>query len=448
MTTPVVGSENSALNDAMHQPLQLNNFTVKNRIFRSNISGQFDHYDGSGSNVRINWEEKFAREGIGAIISSFVPISRQGRIVPNYAMIDDDDKIPFWEELGQAVHRHDCRYILQLSHSGRQRDIPDIQYPKGLSSTGKNEPLHGFECTRMTKSDIDRVVEQFAQGALRAKKAGLDGVELHGANGYLINQFLSSGINDRKDECGGSLENRARFVREIARAIRREVGDDFHLQMKISGTDYNNAVFPWEGRGNSLDESIKVCQWLEQDGVNAFHVSSGSMFPHPRNPPGGLPMDVLRNTYAGMAASGRHTVRNFLLFRMWPTGPFFSWWWRHRGGPIIQGISLDDARLIKRAVSVPVISTGGYQSASVVNRALEDGDCDAISIARSLLANPDLLKIWEGGADQPERPCTYCNKCLVNGTMNPIGCYELSRFDSPKQMIEGIYSIFHPREYP
>src|SRR4030095_7332976 len=91
---------------------------------------------------------------------------------------------------------------------------------------------------------------RFAEGARRAQQAGLDGVELHGANGYLLTQFLSSGINDRDDEYGGSLQNRARIVLEIVRAIRAEVGNDFHLQMKISATDYNNALLPWEGRGN------------------------------------------------------------------------------------------------------------------------------------------------------------------------------------------------------
>src|SRR6201999_3917071 len=104
----------------------------------------------------------------------------------------------------------------------------------------------------MTTAEVRETIQHYADGARRARLAGLDGVELHGANGYLITQFLSSGINDRKDEYGGSLENRARFVLEIVHAIRKKVGPDFHLQMKISAIDYNN-VIPWEGRGNTLD---------------------------------------------------------------------------------------------------------------------------------------------------------------------------------------------------
>ena len=182
------------------QPLQFKNLTVKNRIFRSNVSGRFDNYDGSGNQARINWETKFARGGVGAIISSFVPVHLRGRIVPNYAMIDHDRHIPFWRAVGEAVHRYDCKFILQLSHGGRQRDINGIEYPKGLSSTDKSDPLHGFRCERMTVAQIKETVANFAEGARRAREAGLDGVELHGANGYLITQFLSSAINDRKDD--------------------------------------------------------------------------------------------------------------------------------------------------------------------------------------------------------------------------------------------------------
>ena len=140
----------------------------------------------------------------------------------------------------------------------------------------------------MTMADISEVVAAFAEGARRARDAGLDGVELHGANGYLITQFLSSAINDRKDEYGGSLENRARFVLDIVRAIRARVGRDFHLQMKISATEFNNALFilKHEGPGNTVEESAQVCKWLVEAGVDAIHVSTGSSFPHPRNPAG------------------------------------------------------------------------------------------------------------------------------------------------------------------
>ena len=206
--------------DTLFQPLAFRSLTIKNRLIRSNVSGRFDNYDGSGNPARINWETRFARGGVGAIISSFVPVHGRGRILPNYAMIDDDNKIPFWREVGRRVHEHDCKFILQLSHGGRQRDIAGVEYPESWSSTSKPDPLHGFEAKAMTVQQIGEVVQQFGQAAERAQRAGLDGVELHGANGYLITQFLSSGINDRTDDYGGPLENRARFLLEIVRSIR------------------------------------------------------------------------------------------------------------------------------------------------------------------------------------------------------------------------------------
>ena len=437
--------------DSIFQPLSFRNLTVKNRIFRSNVSGRFDNYDGSGNQARINWEVKFARGGVGAIVSSFVPVHLRGRIVPNYAMIDDDSRIPFWRAVGRAVHEHDCGFILQLSHGGRQRDINGVEFPVGLSSTDKPDPIHGFRCERMTIAEIRDVVRAFAEGARRAREAGLDGVELHGANGYLITQFLSSAINDRTDEYGGSLENRARFVLDIVRAIRARVGGDFHLQMKISATEYTDVLsFPGRERaGNTIAESVQVCKWLVEAGVDAIHVSTGSFFPHPRNPKGtDLPIDDLEKSYDTMISSGERTFMNFLLFRG-ISGEIARRRWNQAAGDLtsIEGANLPDARTIKQAVQVPVICTGGFQTASVIRGAIERGDCDAVSIARPLIANNDLVKMFAAGADRAPKPCTYCNKCLVNAVENPLGCYDETRFDSREAMINEIMSVFAPAPF-
>lgn len=432
--------------DILFSPLNFRNLTVKNRVFRSNISGRFDYYDGTGSQARINWEEKFARGGVGAIISSFVPVHVRGRILPNYAMIDRDDRIPFWRKLGEKVHEYDCKYILQLSHSGRQQDSGGIenQGKLALSSTSKTESFHGFRCKAMTHAEIQQVVQQFADGARRAREAGLDGVELHAANGYLFTQFLSSGINDRTDEYGGSLENRARFLIEVLRAIRAAVGADFHVQVKISAVDYNNAVIPWEKPGNTLADSILVCKWAEAAGADAIHISSGSLFPHPRNPIGALPPDVA-STYDTMISSGIYTFRNYLLFRYRVFRPLFTFMWRRSQGKVIEGVSLEDARAIKAAVTIPVICTGGFQHASFVRQALESSACDGVSIARSLIANNDLVQQWQSGKDSPDKPCTYCNKCLINVLEHPLGCYELSRYDGDEtRMMQQVMSVFNP----
>ena len=121
--------------------LQFRQLTVKNRLFRSNLSGMFDEYNGHGGHTRLNWEEKFARGGVGCIISSYTPVAVRGRILIRYAMIDDDDKIPFWREVGKRVHDYDCRFIMQLSHSGRQQDMGGVEnlFKRAPSSTNQTD---------------------------------------------------------------------------------------------------------------------------------------------------------------------------------------------------------------------------------------------------------------------------------------------------------------------
>jgi 2,4-dienoyl-CoA reductase-like NADH-dependent reductase (Old Yellow Enzyme family) len=479
--------------DPLFTPLEFRSgLTVKNRLFRSNVSGRFDYYNGAGSEARINWETSFARGGVGGILSSFTPVSRRGRILFNYAMIDDDDKIPFWHKLGLAVHdagrrvhavgkpakgtSHEavaydaahpqnsgCAYIMQLSHSGRQQDGAGVENPPdepAISSTGRADYFHGILCRAMTKKDIRQVVQQFADGAWRAKEAGLDGVELHGANGYLITQFLSSGINDRTDEYGGSLKNRARFVLEIIDAIRQRVGGSFHLQLKTNAVDFDNALYPWRRKGNTLEDALQVCAWAEQAGVDALHISSGSIFPHPRNPPGDFPVAEALRWYGAMLDSGVRTRFNYWIFKSRLRAWLFRWWWNFRRAwafeDIKLGINLAMAAKIKEEARVHVIVTGGFQHRQVIVDALRSGQVDAVSIARPLIANRDLPKLFFAGMDwsdanwvsdeqwpiQSRLPCTYCNKCLINDVVNPLGCYDLTRFRTYEEMIEQVMSVF------
>jgi 2,4-dienoyl-CoA reductase-like NADH-dependent reductase (Old Yellow Enzyme family) len=361
--------------------------------------------------------------------------------VPSYAAIDRDSTIPFWRELGERVHEHDCRYVVQLAHGGRQRDIPGIEYRTGLSSTNRADPLHGFPAERMTHAQIADAVAAFARAAHRTRAAGLDGVEIHGANGYLFTQFLSSAMNDRDDEYGGSLENRARLLLDTVRAIRAEVGSDFHLQVKLSATERNDAFYPWLRAGNTIDDSVRVARWLEEAGADAIHVSTGSSFPHPDNPAGALPLKEATAQYGSMLASGKHAFRNYLGFKLWPVNRIFRWRWS-RPPDRIEGANLPDARAIKAAVKIPVLCTGGFQTASVIARAIEAGDCDAVTIGRPLVANNNLVRLFADGHDRAPRPCTYCNKCLFNVLVNPLGCYEEARYGSREEMIAEILSVF------
>ncbi|MEM9265698.1 MAG: NADH:flavin oxidoreductase [Cyanobacteria bacterium P01_F01_bin.13] len=459
--------------DLLFKPLKFRTLEVKNRIFRSSVSGRWDNYDGSGTQARINWENSFAGGGVGAIISSYTPVSIEGRIAPNSATIERDERIPFWEKVGETVHQHQCKYILQLSHSGRQRDIEGIENTepntyrprKALSSTNRAEQINGFPCRQISKAEIRAIVQQFADAAWRAREAGLDGIELHSSHGYLINQFLSSGINTYPDEpggYGGSLENRYRFLGEIVNAIRDRVGREFHLQAKISAVEFNN-VLPFEKPGNTLEEAIQICQWLERDGVDAIHVSRGSTFPHPLLPAGPFPFRMLSYTYDTMLSSSGWRARlNYRLFRKLLLRPIFSFFWNRlnrdwispiKGDPIkegelsalfleqvskedlqsllnkFQGTVISDAKVIKDSVDIPIICTGGFQQASYINAAIKEEFCHGVSIARPLVANRTLVNdYFKQEKDLPDRPCTYCNKCLGSYLELPLGCYELARY--------------------
>ncbi len=434
------------MGDVILEPLRFRTLTVKNRVFRSSISGRIDNYDGTGTQARINWEERFAAGGVGGIISAHVPVHVRGRILPHYAFIDADEKVPFWRRVVEAVHRHDCAFILQLSHGGRQQDIGGVENEglPAMTSWGKVDAFHGFPNRTMTVAEIREVIGWFAAGARRAVAAGVDGLELHSSNGYLFTQFLSSAINRRRDQYGGSLENRARFLLEVVHAIRDEVGTDVHLQVKLSGEDHNDVFLPWAKFGNTIDETVQVARWAEQAGADAIHVSSGAWFPHPKNPPGDLPMGDVARTYASMLSSGKHVVRNWFAFRSRLLSPLVRRAWLRARGLVIEGINLPYAREIKRAVSVPVICTGGFQRASVIREAIERGDCDAVAIARPLIANPDLVRWYERGFDQPERPCTFCNKCLARVLTEPLGCYDETRYASRQEMLAEVMSIFRP----
>jgi 2,4-dienoyl-CoA reductase-like NADH-dependent reductase (Old Yellow Enzyme family) len=196
-----------------------------------------------------------------------------------------------------------------------------------------------------------------------------------------------------------------------------------------------------------VQESVQVCKWLVDAGVDSVHVSTGSSFPHPRNPCGSaFPVDIFAGTYEQLASSGTNTLRNLLLFHSSVGGAVFSKQWLDAGAPPdqIEGLTLPDSRIIKQAMTVPVICTGGFQTASIIRKAITGGDCDAVSIARPLVANNDLVNQFAAGRDKAEKPCTYCNKCLAHVVEHPLGCYEESRYASREEMMAEVMSVFHP----
>jgi 2,4-dienoyl-CoA reductase (NADPH2) len=441
--------------DPIFQPLTINGVTFKNRIFRSSIGGRIDYYDGSMSEARLAWDRRFALGGVAAIISSNAGIRADGIAVPGYAAIDDDRTIPSWRTLVEEVHRHDCRYIIQLHFSGRQRDLArkDFIGVLAMSATDKPDLLHGLRSRRMTIPEIHEVVKAYGHAARRAREAGADGVEIVACNGYLLHQFLSSAINDRTDEYSGALRARARLLLEVVAEVRSVVGRDFFVSVKLSGRDDHNAwTAPLDrAAGNTIEDSVEVSRWLAEAGLDAIHLSEGDTFPHPRVPAGGFPTDEARRTYNVMYYEGTRVPVTFFMLQFGLFRRIFEWNWGRRmpfkrGATllpeVVEGLNQADAAKIRAASGLPVICVGGWQTAPRIRGALQAGHCDVISIARSLLANPDLVHRFAAGQDAPEKPCTYCNKCAVNALLHPLACYEESRFASREEMFAEAYRVY------
>jgi 2,4-dienoyl-CoA reductase-like NADH-dependent reductase (Old Yellow Enzyme family) len=441
--------------DPIFRPLTINGLTFKNRVVRSSLGGRIDYYDGSMSEARIAWDCRFARGGVSAIISSNSGIRPDGVAVPGYATIDDDRTIPSWRRLVGEVHRFDCRYIIQLHFSGRQRDLARKEFVDVLAPSATDHPdlLYGLRSRRMTVPEIHDLVQAYARAARRAREAGADGIEIVACNGYILHQFLSSAINDRDDEYNGDLRARARLTLEVLRAVRAAVGRDFFVSMKLSGRDEHNAYTAPLVRavGNTLTDTIELSRWLAEAGLDAIHLSQGDSFPHPLIPAGRLPTDDARRVYTALFYEGTRAPLILLLLQFAPFRRFMEWNWgrrmafKRRGVLLpgkIEGMNQDDAAKIKQASGLPVICVGGWQTAGRIREALSAGDCDVVSIARGLLANPDLVHRFAEGQDQPEKPCTYCNRCAVNALLYPLACWEEARFDSREQMYDEAYRVY------
>jgi 2,4-dienoyl-CoA reductase-like NADH-dependent reductase (Old Yellow Enzyme family) len=441
--------------DSIFQPLTINGLTLKNRIVRSSIGGRADYYDGSMSEARIAWDRRFARGGVAAIISSNSGIRADGAAVPGYATIDHDRTIPSWRRLVREIHQFDCRYIIQLHFSGRQRDLARKEFVgiKPPGATNRPDLLYGLRSRRMTIPEIQELVQAYAHAARRAREAGADGIEIVACNGYVLHQFLSGVINDRDDEYNGDLRARARLTLEVLKAVRETVGRDFFVSMKLSARDEHNAyTAPFVKKvGNTLADTTQLSRWLADAGLDAIHVSQGDSFPHPLVPAGRLPTDDARHVYPALFYEGTRTPFILLGMQLSLFRRLLEWNWGRRmafkrGSDLlpekIEGMNQDDAAQIRKASGLPVFCVGGWQTASRIRAALNAGHCDVATIARGLIANPDLVHLFAAGHDRPERPCTYCNRCAVNALLYPLACWEEARFDTREQMFDEAYRIY------
>ena len=238
-------------------------FPAPNRIWLAPMTNKSSHADGHLSDDELRFLAARAEGGFGVIETCATHVSLDGQGWENEFGIFSDDLVPDWRRLSEEIHRHGALLLPQIFHGGA-RALRGEQRPLPWSASGAD----GEDRVRQgSEEDIVAVIEAFANAARRAEQAGADGVELHGAHGYLLCQFLSTTLNRRDDRWGGALDNRARLVRETLRAARAVVSDSFIVGVRLSPESFGSL------KGLDLDESIQVAKWLCEDGADFIHLS-------------------------------------------------------------------------------------------------------------------------------------------------------------------------------
>lgn len=425
-------------------PLTINQVTLPNRLIRSSIGGRMAYYDGTVNGAWPNFEKRFAEGGVGAIISATLTIDERRWSPLEYPKISHDRYIAPLRHGVRKVQALGAKYLIQLGDPGYHTQTSLFsQRTDSASASSGFDLLFGYRNSRfqLTTGEIEQIVANFARAAGRVRDTGCDGVEVTASKGYLIHQFLNPGINRRTDRYGGSHQARFQLLAEIVTAIREAVGPDFLFGVRLSARDYNqlplNLRLPptlplrhwWYGNG--IEQTIDYGRRLRDLGVDYLHISNGFGFINPRENPGDLPVDEVRMFMDSTAhLTGKAAARAALLrLPKVLVRPLMNLGWGDKGT-----LNLDDARRFRAEVGIPVIANGGFQRRSDIEDALTSGACDLVSMARPLLANPDLPKLFQAGVEEPERPCAFCNRCAIRTTLFPLGCYDRSRFDSDEQM--------------
>jgi len=351
------------------EPFRIGRMELKNRVVMPPMVTRYASDDSFITERSKNYYEARARGGAGLIIVEATYVHRNGWAFPNQIGISDDKFIPGLKELVDVVHRHGARIAIQLHHGGRQAK----EALSGLQPVAPSPlPMAGGEMPReMTVDDIAETVVYFAEAAVRARKAGFDGVELHGAHGYLIDQFLSPISNIREDEYGGDVRRRARFLLEIIAAVKEAVGDDYPVWCRMDGKEYGV-------EGITLEDAKQTARLVQEAGLMALHVS----------------------------AWGPETPIN----RTTPT--------------FVSAVIEDLVAGIKEAVSIPVIAVGRITPEDG-ERILKEGKADLIAIGKAMLADAEWANKVASGMVDDINPCIICNGCrddLRNPKLVGIRC--------------------------
>jgi 2,4-dienoyl-CoA reductase-like NADH-dependent reductase (Old Yellow Enzyme family) len=357
----------------LFEPSIMAGLTLRTRSVRSATWEGLADSEGFVRPELIKMMTELARGQIGLIVAGYVYVSPEGRGLPWQTGICRDAHMAGLKEMTAAVHAENGLVAAQLAHAGaRTRSKTIAATPCGPSA------LKGFAFgdtpRQMDLKDIQRVIDDFAEAARRARQAGFDAVQLHAAHGYLISQFLSPLTNHRTDAYGGTAENRRRFLLQVASAVRAAVGEKFPILLKINSED-------WPPGGVDALEAAEAVQALAETGIAGVEISGG---------------------LAG-SEEARPSRKNI-------TAPSAEAYFRSA------------ARIFRQHLQIPIILVGGVRSCEVAEDLIASADADFISLSRPLICEPDLILRWKQGRQAPAA-CISCNLCLKEGLSgNGIAC--------------------------
>lgn len=427
------------------EPFQIKQLHFKNRIVRSSIGGRTSYYDGTVTSAFKNFEKRFAENDVAAIITATMSVDDKRASPMEYPKLSDDRFVGSLREAVKGVHQYDCRYIIQIGDTGGHTHASLFAQPEDAkSSSTMFDALYGYANVQraMSLEEIERTIAKFGEAARRVRETGADGLEITASKGYLIQQFLNPAINRRTDKYGGSVDNRFRFLEEIVRLARQKVGDDFPLGIRLSAADCNYAPvnlrlpirFPLKEFyvGNTIHENLYYAKKLKALGVDYLHIDKGYGFINPKGNPGSFPIHELKmffnaNRHLSAKAFARAALCNLIPETI--LAPIANLGWKD-----IPAISASDAKRFKDEIGLPIIANGGFQEREVIERVLGEQCADLVAMARPLLANVNLIKLFREGVNGPPNPCTHCNRCAVRTANFPLGCYDPSRFASLDEM--------------
>jgi 2,4-dienoyl-CoA reductase-like NADH-dependent reductase (Old Yellow Enzyme family) len=401
------------MTDLLAEPLRIGNLEVAGRVFKTATVESRADDAGFVTDELVAFYEPIARAGTPLVITGNLYVSPQGKSTRGMCGVDEDAKIPGLTRWAESLHRYGSKLIGQLNHCGRQVIAGHTGVHDPVSASAVYEPLLGTKPRALRRDEIPGVIDAFAAAAQRCQAAGFDGVQIHAAHGYLLNQFLTPHTNRRTDEYGGSAENRLRIVREILRETRRRCGPDFPLLLKLNGHDR----LPGR-RGLATSDWVEIARALEAEGADAVEVSvghyesgfvmmAGSFDGFYRNL---LELGLGRHMDAFRRFSLRvgHRLFDAMSRRLWPPR---------------EGFNLEFSRALKRALRIPVICVGGFHTRAAIEAALAEGAADAISCGRAFIADPYLFEHLKTNTAGPQ--CDYCNLCLARATL-PVDCWNPS----------------------